>query len=467
MQGKFLIYQLLPRLFGNRQEDCLVDGPLERNGSGCFEDIDHAVLEELRGLSITHIWYTGVLDHATEGDEGVKGKAGSPYAIRDYYRVNGYLSRSSDPMGAYCDLLERTRKAGMVPLMDFVPNHVARCYHSQTADFQPWNYYPGKGYDYDWSDTAKLNYEDRDTWNKMLNILLFWLGKGVGGFRCDMVHLVPVDFWRWALSEVKRQYPDALFIAEIYTPALYGSYLEAGFDYLYDKVGLYDTLRNLLENKVSTDSITQNWQALGKYQDQMLNFLENHDEQRIASDFFAGSPLRVLPALAVSLLLNTTPFMLYFGQEFGERGMEAEGFSGVDGKTTIFDFWSVASVRNWLKGLREANPAKYLTTEQCEVHFVYRRLLAMAMTPVFRYGKTFDLQYVNPSSEVYDPRYHYSFLRGYQGHVELVCANFSPWEAQVQVRLPQAAAAYLGVVNMRSQVLVKIKPWNFNVIKVL
>lgn len=464
-RGKFLIYQLLPRLFGNLQEHCVPGGTLEKNGSGSFEDIDETVLKELKRLSITHVWYTGVIDHATAGDDGVKGEAGSPYAIRNYYQVNATLSRSDDPMAAYVSLLERTRAAGMVPLMDFVPNHVARCYRCETVCFEDRNYYPGRSYDYDWSDTAKLNYNDHDTWEKMLQILLYWLEKGVGGFRCDMVHLVPVEFWQWALARVKERYPQALFIAEIYSPQLYEAYLTAGFDYLYDKVGLYDTLRNLLQNQVSTTAITANWQALGAHQEQMLNFLENHDEQRLASDFFAGSPLRALPALAVSLLFNRVPFMLYFGQEFGEAGMDQEGFSGRDGRTSIFDYWSVASVRSWLKGVRSGNPMQYLSAAQCETYALYQRWMNLAMTPVFRYGETYDLQHANPHSEVYDPRYHFSFLRGYQGGVELVCANFSPWDAQVTIQIPASAYQYLGLSQTGHSVRVHVQSWNASVVQ--
>lgn len=467
MRGKFLIYQLLPRLFGNLREDLLPGASLERNGSGCFEDIDDAVLAELRKLSITHLWFTGVIDHATAGDEGVKGEAGSPYAIRDYYRVCDYMTRGNDAMQAYEALLKRTRVAGLVPLMDFVPNHVARCYASDIQNFEDINYYPGRGYDYDWSDTAKLNYEHTDTWSKMRDILLFWLGKGVGGFRCDMVHLVPVAFWQWVFPQVRAQYPEAIFIAEIYSPELYGAYLDAGFDYLYDKVGLYDTLRNILDHKSPASDISLNWMRLEEHQLRMLNFLENHDEQRLASAFFAGSPWRALPALYVSLFFNTVPYMLYFGQELGEAGMESEGFSGVDGRTTIFDFWSVASVRSWLKGLREGDGTRYLSTDACQLQCLYRRLFATAMRPVFRYGKTFDLQYANPHNNEYDPRYHFSFLRGHEGEVELVVTNFSEWDAKVKINLPAAAASYLDAPELPTTVTVAVDAWNGVIIKLV
>lgn len=100
-----------------------------------------------------------------------------------------------------------------------------------------------------------------------------------------------MEFWEWVIPQVKEKYPDLLFIAEVYNPAEYQNYLFRGkFDYLYDKVGLYDTLRNVACGYDSATAITRSWQRLGGIEKRMLNFLENHDEQRIASDFFASNP---------------------------------------------------------------------------------------------------------------------------------------------------------------------------------
>lgn len=449
MKEKLLIYQLLPRLFGNVKGDCVPGGTLEQNGCGTFEDITEEVLAALReGLCVTHVWYTGVLCHATGGDPGVKGKAGSPYAVKDYARLDPDLCRDgtdSRAFDSFAALVERTHRASMGVLIDFIPNHVARCYASETAGFGDCNFYPGRIYDYDWSDTVKLNYTEPDTWRKMLDILLFWLGKGVDGFRCDMVHLVPLDFWRWVLPRVRRRYPRALFVAEIYSPELYGPFLDAGFDYLYDKVGLYDTLRAVVTQGVPASAITRNWQQLGPLQERMLNFLENHDEQRIASDFFAGDPRKARAAVRVSALMHRVPFLIYAGQEFGERGMDREGFSSVDGRTSIFDYWSVSTLRRWLTGLRSGDPMRYLEDAERETYAFYRDVMHRAMEPVFRRGDTFDLQYANPHSAVYDPRYHFSFLRGADGRVVLEAVNFSPWDACIRIRIPEEAGAYFGL----------------------
>ena len=135
---------------------------------------------------------------------------------------------------------------------------------------------------------------------------------------------------------MKENYPSVIFIAEIYDQALYRVYIEKGkFDYLYDKVGLYDKLRGVLCHQVSAAQLTYCWQSVDGIGGKMLNFLENHDEQRFASDQFAGDADKVLPALVVSSMMNTGPMMIYFGQELGERAEDAEGFSGKDGRTTI------------------------------------------------------------------------------------------------------------------------------------
>ena len=298
----------------------------------------------------------------------------------------------------------------------------------------------------DWYDTVKLNYENRSTWSKMLQVLRFWADKGVDGFRCDMVELVPAEFFAWAFRSLRTEHPGLLFIAEVYGKDNYRRYADAGFDLLYDKSGFYDALRGIVRGERPASCLTQEWQFQGSLQPRMLHFLENHDEQRVASDFYAGSGRAAFPALAVSLLFHPSSFMLYFGQEFGERGMEAEGYSGVDGRTSIYDYCTVPSVRRWLAGR--------LTVEESVVYKEYCRLLRIATgDAIFSKGKTFDLMYVNPASDHFDPGRQFAWIRGYAGSAMSVVANFADHPVDVQLRIPKAAFDYLGIAAAGDRVI--------------
>ncbi|MEF9931598.1 MAG: alpha-amylase family glycosyl hydrolase, partial [Bacteroidales bacterium] len=405
----------------------------------------------------------------------VKGEAGSPYAIKDYYDVNPYLADNiSNRMAEFESLLERTHKSGLKVIIDFVPNHLARCYNSDSlpvgienfgATDNPYNtikegsfgFNPNNNFYYlpdsklnlspnyiefpakvtgndcftasptinDWYETIKLNYgidycggakkyfnPIPKTWSMMLQILQFWSAKGIDGFRCDMAEMVPVEFWKWAIDELKKEYPKILFIAEVYNPMLYNSYLQyGGFDYLYDKVGLYDNLKAITKGYAAASSITGNWQALGDMQNSMLNFLENHDEQRIASDFNIGNPFKAIPQLVVSLMLNRAPFMLYFGQEFGEKGMLQEGFSGIDGRTSIFDYCSAPSTVRFLSSLITPSKTKLLPQEN-ELYKIYTKLFSIAMgEKAIKNGDTYDLEYANLNNSLFNSATQFVFAR--------------------------------------------------------
>lgn len=505
---KHIIYQLFIRAFGNKRQT-LPGGSYSINGSGKFNDITPELLRSLKeDLSISHIWYTGVIAHASKTDWSaygipsahpsvVKGEAGSPYAITDYYDVAAELAEDiPSRMAEFEALVERTHTAGLRVVIDFVPNHLSRCYHGAstagalfgaeddpTQAFCPQNNfyylpaeelhlpdaalalaaapyreYPAKatGNDCfsawpsvnDWYDTVKLNYgvdyasgrtyfEPRPrTWGMMLDVLLFWASKGVDGFRCDMAEMVPVQFWHWAIAEVKHKYPQTLFVAEVYNPSLYSSYLDyGGFDLLYDKVGMYDTLKLVSQHHLPASAITGAWQAVDKIQNRMLNFLENHDEQRLASSFNLGSPWRAIPELGVSLLFNRAPFMLYCAQEYGERGMESEGFSGLDGRTSIFDYCSIPAVRE-------------VTQEGLMLRSLYSQLLTLARTEsAFSQGYTFDLTYCNPQHSatkfIFARRTRKTFYNpSPEDSLIIICADFSfasqEEPRQIDIVLPDA-----------------------------
>lgn len=512
---KPVIYQMLPRLFANTCGNCVPDGDIEQNGCGKLNDITDKVLDRIRDLGATHVWYTGVIEHGHATDYSaygitpdnptiIKGKAGSPYAISDYYDIDPDVAESvPDRMKEFEALVDRTHNAGLKVIMDFVPNHVARRYHSDAAPkgiedfgqgdditmfFSPKNnfYYicrqqfepqfPISGYEEfpakasgndcfnafptrnDWYETVKLNYgvdygnhtchfdPIPPTWLKMLHILRYWAAKGIDCFRCDMVFMVPVDFWEWAIPQVKATYPDIKFIAEIYDVNLYREFLDrAGFDYLYDKVNLYDTLRAVQCSQVSAAKITDCWQRIDGIGHRMLNFLENHDEQRFASEEYAGDANRVLPSLIVSSTISKAPFMIYFGQELGERGHDAEGFSGHDGRTTIFDYWSVGSVRRWFNG-GKADGGKSLRHEKA-LRGLYRHVLNLLNAePALCDGEFFDLMYVNFNNPSFSPHRHYAYLRRHGDDVILIAVNFSDQAfSNVEINLPDLALGLYGI----------------------
>ncbi|MBR6304057.1 MAG: alpha-amylase [Paludibacteraceae bacterium] len=505
MINKPIIYQLFPRLFGNYNETRKHNGTKEENGCGRFVDINARALESIRDLGATHVWYTGIIRHATAAFNHpaiTKGLAGSPYAITDYYDVDPDLAKNeAKRMQEFEALVQRTHEACLEVLIDFVPNHVSREYkslckpagvedlgegdHPEWA-FSPLNnfyYLPGErfsmnkdlqGYeeypakvtgndcftshpgDTDWYETVKLNYgvyyqggrEKQfdpipNTWIKMRDILLFWAGKGIDGVRVDMAEMVPVEFFAWAIAAVKKKYRKFIFIGECYDPKQYDAYLAAGFDFLYDKVGMYDYLRGVTSKGWAAEGITAQWMQHGDERLQhMLYFLENHDEQRIASGFFCGDGRCAEPAMIVAALLNRCPVMIYSGQELGERGMDMEGFSGMDGRTTIFDYWGIKSLQAW------TNKGKFdggkLSDAQRELREFYQRLLTIARDDkAIQKGKMYDITYAQ--GEGFDKRQHYAFIRHTKGETLLVVVNFHDREQQIKVRIPNDAFVYLGM----------------------
>ena len=507
-----VIYQIFTRLYGNKTKNNKSNGTLQENGSAKMNDITATKLQRISRMGFTHVWFTGLIEHATQTDHTafgiskdhpavVKGKAGSPYAIKDYYDIDPDLAVSvPDRMKEFKALLNRTHKAGLKMVIDFVPNHVARHYHSDAAPkgvedlgekddttkgFDPQNnfyYLPGQqlrtdfarsaaqtepyielpakatGNDCfnaspsrnDWYETVKLNYgidyqggrathfsPTPSTWKKMTDILLFWAEKGVDAFRCDMAEMVPTAFWSHAVAAVKKEHPDVLFIGEVYNPAQYRDYLAAGFDYLYDKVGLYDTLRAIVCGNASASCITSCWQATDDIKEHMLHFLENHDEQRIASAYFAGNAEKAKPALAAGALMSPGAYMVYAGQEIGEAGMDVEGFSGNDGRTTIFDYWNPASLQKLTAPAFE----KKLTSEEAALYDYYQKILTLCNSrKAFEQGGFFDLQYANYGRDYgYNCDRQYSFLRHFGREVYLVAVNFDPASVQVGIKIPSHA----------------------------
>jgi glycosidase len=523
---KIIIYQLMTRLFGNKVSVNRSYGTIRDNGVGKFNDITEAALKGIKELGTTHVWFTGVLEHALLTDysaygiplddaDVVKGRAGSPYAIKDYYDVNPDLAvHVPDRLKEFEQLIDRTHQQDMKVIIDFVPNHVARSYHSdakppevrdlgedddRSVSFHPDNnfyYLPGQAFqpptgynplgnlshptkdgrfeeipakvtgndqftaspgEGDWFETVKLNYgvdiqngrknhvdPIPDTWTKMRDILLYWTNKHIDGFRCDMAEMVPVEFWHWVIPQIKAVNPSVIFIAEIYNPDQYRNYIETGnFNFLYDKVLLYDTLRLLVNGQRSTEDIEKIQRHLNGVNHHMLHFLENHDEQRVASKFFAGEPWRALPAMVISATIDRGPVMIYFGQEVGEPGNGSAGFQSDDGRTTIFDYWGVPEHQKWMNGGKF--DGGLLTMEQKQLRQFYADILTLASrNPAIASGSYVDLTSHNVQAGNFNRDVH-AFLRFHKNERLLILNSFNEKELNVTLQIPREAVTQMGL----------------------
>ncbi|KAF0203831.1 MAG: hypothetical protein FD170_904 [Bacteroidetes bacterium] len=526
---KVVVYQVFTRLFGNTNTTNKPWGTLEQNGVGKFNDFTDKALEEIKALGVSHIWYTGVPHHAVIRDytaygisnddpDVVKGRAGSPYAVKDYYNVNPDLA--VDPakrLEEFKALVDRTHKHGMKVIIDIVPNHVARGYKSLSnpegvSDFgasddtsveyarnNNFYYIPGQAFKvpaprdgykplggeahpmadgtfdenpakwtgngsrmaqpdfYDWYETVKINYGVRpdgskdfdtlpagfdvkshadhftfwldkdvpDSWKKFRDIALYWIDFGVDGFRFDMAEMVPVEFWSYMNSAIKNANPDAFLLAEVYNPAMYRAYLHLGkMDYLYDKVELYDTLKNIIQGHGSADNLVAIQAGLADIEHHMLHFLENHDEQRLPSPPFAGNAVKGKPAMVLSATISTAPTMIYFGQEVGEPGEGDAGF-GSTSRTTIFDYWGVPAHQRWMNG--GAFDGGQLSNEEKDLRDFYKRLLNFTLKSSALMGNYQELHSYNRANSQGYYEKGFSFARWSENEHLLVLVNFKDW----------------------------------------
>lgn len=540
LEGKQVIYQVFTRLFGNTNTNNKPWGTIEENGVGKFADFTDKALQEIKDLGVTYIWYTGVPHHnvitdytaygiSNDDPDVVKGRAGSPYAVKDYYNVNPDLAVDpANRLEEFRALIERTHKAGLKVIIDIVPNHVARNYQSLTnpegtEDFgasddttvvydvnNNFYYNPGEAFqvpewltDYkplngeshplsddgfnespakwtgngsrlsrpnmnDWYETVKVNYgvspdgkkdfdelpegfenEDYDkhfefwsdktvpdSWKKFRNIALYWTEMGVDGFRYDMSEMVPVEFWSYLNSSIKMKNNDAFLLGEIYTPRIYRDYIKKGkIEYLYDKVQLYDTLKYVMQGRSKTDHIPPIQDELKDIEHHMLHFLENHDEQRIASPDFAGDAHKGKPAMVVSTTISTSPTMVYFGQELGEPGAEDGGF-GDPTRTSIFDYVGVPTLQRWVNDKRfdggQSAPA------ELSLRDYYKRLLNFTINSPALMGEYRDIHLYNrEQTENYDHKV-LSFVRWNDDEKLIVTSNFDAANSQsFKLRIPK------------------------------
>jgi len=546
-QGKVVVYQVFTRLFGNQNSTNKPWGTLAENGVGKFADFDDRALAAIKAYGVSHLWYTGVLHHALltpyadisdDHPSVVKGRAGSPYAVKDYYNVNPDLA--SDPSNRLAEfeaLIARTQAHGMKVIIDIVPNHLARAYRSTSApagtrDFgvddntameyrRDNNFYYVTGQDFcppdnpdqgqllanaftadarnqyrespakwtgdgarqakphwnDWFETVKVNYGIRpdgsydfpilpehyrdlpaadhvafwadqsvpDSWAKFRAIAFYWLDKGVDGFRYDMTEMVPVEFWSYLNSALKVRCPETTLLAEVYQPGLYRDYIQRGkMDYLYDKVDLYDGLKNIVRGHETTQRLDTLQQQLNDIDHHLLRFLENHDEQRIAAPEFAGSAEKGWPAMVVTTLLGRGPTMLYFGQAQGEPAAEDLGF-GRASRTTIFDYAGVPAHQAWLNGGQCDGGG--LSEAQRQIDRAYQRLLSFSACATSLLGDFIPLHGANLGQSSGYTDLCYSFARCYRSDWILVFVNFHATPRQCQLNIPQAVCALLPLIG--------------------
>lgn len=526
--NKLIIYQMMFHLWGNTVTNPQKNGHSTTNGTTKFNDLSNKALKVLHDRGFTHLYTTGIIEHATKEDYSkygcsldhpsiVKGSCGSPFAVKDYYDVNPFLAnKPENRLEEFKLMVERIHENKLKIILDFVPNHLARNYQSDKkpegvtdfgvddrndVTFSPQNnfyYLPGTEFTvpyqaeidqntqtyveipakasgnnvfssqptiHDWFETVKLNYgidypnnghihfdPIPDTWHKMLEVLTYWTNFGVDGFRCDMAEMVPVEFWAFVIPKIKSINPDLIFIAEIYQPSLYPDYIYKGhFDYLYDKVGLYDSLRSLMEqiHDAHTSAITKVWQQeSGEFSNKMLRFLENHDETRINSPGFAKDNIwSTIPAMLITATLHGGPFMIYFGQEFGEKAYEIEGFNEADDRTTMFDFWRVDSHQRWLNN--GAFNHELLTSQEKDLDLFYQHLFKFIKdSNAVQIGQFFDLQYVQHES--YPSKFVYSYLRYTNDEQLLFVNNFHATDTfQLEIIIPDLALELMNKYNLK------------------
>ena len=544
-----VIYQLMVRTFGNTCETRKINGTLAENGCGKFADITPAALDSIKALGFTHLWLTGVLEQASgtayptrpaDDPNILKGIAGSPYAIKDYFDVcPDYAVDPDRRLDEFKDLLERCRCHGFKVIIDFVPNHVARSYASDVRPdlsfgqdddrnvFCGWDNHffylqgdhPGGGPPlklptrgqpgcdgrfapetdfgrvtgnnviswqpsiHDWYESVKLNYGHDfttgrntshlpgptsaatavpKTWRTMEQILGYWQAMGVDGFRVDMAHLVPMEFWRWVVKICRTRNPQVFFIAEAYdndpTKLINGCVLDellgAGFDAVYDYAS-YDVLKGLYRSGKWTNDMDP-LTFTGSRFHKSVRYAENHDEVRLASPLeWNGLGMKVgKPLSAVLFAMGRGPVMLYNGQEVGEPAIGEEGFGGDHARTTIFDYWSMPEFTKWVNGGKFDGGR--LSGEQQALRAWYGKLIHATQARAFTAGEFYGLNHANKDNPAFgrvggeNPSGHwlYAFLRreSKSGQAFLVLANFHGTETLhgVRIRIPFDARTFLG-----------------------
>ncbi len=257
----------------------------------------------------------------------------------------------------------------------------------------------------DWFETVKLNYgwdlinkranysPRPRTWNQMIDVARYWVEKGVDGFRVDFAHAVPIEFWRTFAAELKAVQPQVFLLAEAYEtdyrmklPGFtFYDMLDAGFDSVYNSA-MYWAMHNQVQRPGDMRSAVPNRSPalaanIVNRGFQFTQYLENHDEERVASRTFAPwigeRAQRAELGLAYTAYLGLMPgnLLMHGGQELQEDASVFGSYAGDNGKTSIFDYVYQSQTRLWQSGNR---PQWMIDFRQR-----YRDLLALKRLPAF------------------------------------------------------------------------------------
>ncbi len=536
-----VIYQLFVRHFSNTEHNGVQNGTIETNGCGTFNGVTEEALRSLARMGCTHVWLTGVLRHATQTAHPgvpaqpksiVKGIAGSPYAVVDYFDVDPDLA--SDPalrMTEFEALVQRCRLVGLVPLMDFIPNHVSRAYHAEGEGHEDFGegddknvfFSAEQGYFYltancegdgpplmlpdgvfegersfgrvtgnnaatwtpdacDWYETVKLNYgynfmaglaslrllpdwmspkhKVPKTWRIMDDILAFWQEKGIGGFRCDMAHMVPMAFWKWALSHARVRRSSVFFMAEAYNDHMKTTYedpcaalLEAGFNAVYDSA-CFHLAENVYLGGNWANDFDRLFRSDPKYMSHGVRYIENHDEPRVCSPkAWNGVGHKVMPAVMTLVYASGKgPVLVYNGQEVGERAEGPGGYGGDNGRTSIFDYTCLPRLQPWVEAGFDADA---LPPDAAKLRDFHCRLLPILQHPALERGDFYGLNWANMKNPTFGKEpadessghWTYAILRHHGASTALVVGNLSPDINfyNLRVSIPQHAFGWSGI----------------------
>ena len=266
----------------------------------------------LRSIGVDAIWLMPIYPI---GEEDRKGSLGSYYSIRDYKGVNPEFGSEADLR----DFITKAHALGIKILFDWVANHTAR--DARWISERPLDWYErdseGRAkVPWDWSDTAKLNYTNREVWRGQIDAMRYWVEQfGIDGFRCDMAMLVPIEFWQEASAELHSIKSDIFMLAEAEEDNLFEGAFNMSYQWNIHHI-MCDIAKGArrvwdLRNAMHAERQRYPREAM------RLSFTSNHDENSWSGSEQSrfGRALEVMTAM--TFLMPSTMPLIYTGQEVG------------------------------------------------------------------------------------------------------------------------------------------------------